>query len=312
MLVHAAIRRDRRRALALGGACAIWGAMFIVNYISFLRPLANDGSLRAHWSDGFMPMSPEAFAWLARACAGLFGGYETMWLDAGTLVPWLRVSWLAAGVSVGGWIWLWTRARHRVATAVLATPLLLTLAASAVHAYAFNGRLVHFLVPVMLISFAAGIQALWRMTEARARYLALSLVLVVLAPTILRGGLWTIRPPGREEIKPVLAWISERIGPDDRIYVYHAADAPYLYYRDHFDLDDHPFIHGTRSDADANFIETDVRRLNAPGRVWVIFSHVWNGEDHQILAALDRIGQRHDSYHAAGASAQLYVIGQGG
>jgi hypothetical protein len=256
--------------------------------------------LQHHWAEGFMPHSAEAVRWIGQSYLQIFGDFATMWLR------WPMVGALAALVGIYG-----VRRRDRVEAFVLAIPAVMTLLAAMGHRYPFSGRLILFLVPLFVIFIVAGIELLWIRLPRAARIVPAVLLLAVVGPPMQRAAWHLVRPPGREEIRPLLAYLRSQMTAYDTVYVYHTADAPYLYYSRRMGLPG--FIHGARPTEDAEAFEKDLRKLRGHWRVWIVVSHVWgeppDTEEDQLLRVLDGAGTRKDQRRAAGASLYLYDLG---
>jgi hypothetical protein len=171
-----------------------------------------------------------------------------------------------------------------------------------------DGRLIHFAVGAAAIVFGAGIWTLGRVPRRNVRVAAALLALAVLAPSTLRAAKWAAQPPGREEMQTILGWLAPRVEPGDTIYVSHAADAAWLYYRERYGLGQRDWIHGRRPAAGQNTAAADAADLRGRGRVWLIFAHVQEKEDERLLHSLGVAGQPIESTAAPGASAHLYVL----
>jgi hypothetical protein len=90
-----------------------------------------------------------------------------------------------------------------------------------------------FSAPVLYLLVAAGAWGvsvwLWR---RRQRWLALALTALLLVALNLRAGIKENLSPvnNREEIQPLVAYLEANLQPQDLIYVYYFAVAPFKYY----------------------------------------------------------------------------------
>ena len=120
----------------------------------------------------------------------------------------------------------------------LGGPLLLAFGAACLHRYPFmahygGNRLMLFSAPVLYLLVAAGGWAgfawLWR---RRQRWLALALTGLLLVALNPRAGLKENLSPlnNREEIQPLVAYLEANLQPQDLVYVYYFAVAPFKYY----------------------------------------------------------------------------------
>ena len=304
-MVSRGARGPALRLAAVGGA---WLALLALNYVAFLRPLTRHAGLDAYWSAAYVPRDASAVPWLGRALHGLFGDYGTMWL------PMPDVAALAAVLGVA---WLWRRDRRLLGMCVL--PVAFALAAAALHRFPFSGRLVLFLVPAVILLVAAGVQATLDATRAGRRLVPGMLVLVLLGPSAGRAIFYAAAPPGREEMKALLAHVRDRKQPGDAVYVFHWSEVPFRYHRDRFGvgpdsfgLADAAVVFGRRVEPTAPALADDLARLRGRGRVWVVLTHTRSlgGPDEGAIVPLilDRWGTRLDEFSAKGARVMLYDL----
>jgi hypothetical protein len=280
----------------------LWVSAFAVNYWVFLRPLVASKGLQEYWAGagagGYPPMSWGIGKWLGGAFLELFAGYATMWLKfyRGGIYPALA----AMGLSIAGFVSLWRR--NRRALVLIALPVALTLMAAGMRKYPFADRLILFLVPLIVLTVAEGG---WFLLNAggRGRLGSALLLGMVLLPTIGRAMVFLIHPPGREEIKPVLAHLGPRMREGDTLYIYHGAEAAFSYYRDECGMPHAPYVVLSRPG--------DVRMTGR--RAWVLFSHVQltadGDEQSALVRSLDARGRCVESYNATGAGVFCYELG---
>jgi hypothetical protein len=193
----------------------------------------------------------------------------------------------------------------------VAGPLLVAMAAAAVHAYPFSGRLLLFLVPVPIVLMAAVVLPARRgdrVDRAVFGVARAAVLLAVLLPSAARAAHFLVRPPGREEIRPVLAELARAVQPGDVVYVYHGASAGFGYYGRRYDWNEVEVIEGRNRDEDVRAFEEDVPGLAARRRAWVLFSHTPAGtpSDARFVALLPTGTRVAKSIEARGAGAYLY------
>jgi hypothetical protein len=151
LFAEAVLARDRRRVLACAATIGCWLVSFGLCYVTTLKQLGNNQYLLGYWAGHFLPLPPKEpgdLAWLADHFFGFFaspGGLGGTEVKAGGVAAFLFVVGL-----VGFW-----RDRRPVAVAIV-LPALLALFASGLHKYPFAGRLLLFLVPLMLLAVARG------------------------------------------------------------------------------------------------------------------------------------------------------------
>jgi hypothetical protein len=304
-------RADPKKRAAFVALAAFWLLLFTLDYGLVLRPLTKHEGLHAYWVSAYMPHDWAAVPWLGQALRGVFSDYGTMWM------PLADVAMLAAA---GGMIWLLLKDRPVLTLLVL--PVAFAIAASAIHRFPFSGRLILFVVPLAILLTGAGVQALLDSLKSSHRFVGAIIVLLIAAPTVGRAAFFAVRPPGREEIKPVLAHIRDHRQANDVIYTLNLTQVPFRYYRDgfgvgldRFGLRDMRWVVGDRIEAtEANFAR-EFEPLRGTPRLWILMTHFGGPPDEGVVipAVLDRMGRKLDEFSARGARALLYDLsGAGG
>jgi hypothetical protein len=302
-------RGSRRQAVALALVVCAWIGAGALNYLVFLRPLTNHRGLIAYWSAGYMPLDAGAVPWLGVSLYRAFSDYSTMWL------PLPDVAVLAAVI---GLACLWRRDRRTLG--LLLIPVALALAASALRRFPFSGRVILFVVPLMTLLIGAGAQAVIEAVRPGRRLVPAAFLLLLLGPTVGRAVFFALRPPGREEIKHVLAHVRDHKRPGDVLYVFNLSQVPFGYYRDRYGLDadrfglaglEHVIGREVAPATEAAFAG-ELAPLRGRGRVWVLLTHTGalGGPDEGTIvpAVLDRWGTRLDARSAKGARVMLYDL----
>ena len=116
-------------------------------------------------------------------------------------------------------------------------------------------------------------------------------------------------------MRPILVALREMPRAGIPLYVYHAAEPAFTYYKDR---SRHPIrlaaepILGVHGRDDWSAYPADLDRLRGRRRVWVVFSHVVKvsgvDEERFLLFFLDRLGWRREEKSAFGASAYRYDL----
>ncbi|MGA9754491.1 MAG: glycosyltransferase family 39 protein [Desulfobaccales bacterium] len=291
-VLWAGLPQDRRSRLALLGS--VWCLAFAAYYLLFIRREV-DPELVAYWAQDFPDLTGLVpfFRWLGSALYRYFryflGEWGVIW---GPLL-------LAAGIVV-----MVRRGRARVLL-YLGGPLLLAFGAACLHRYPFmahygGNRLMLFSAPILYLILAvggaAGFAWLW---HRRQRWLALALTgifLVALHPLAgLNKNLYPIN--NREEIQPLVAHLEANLQPQDLVYVYYFAVAPFKYY---YRGPNHGVCWG-RSCVEKG-LDRAAQAQTSPQRLWLIASHIPDlkflrqftanllGPDWQEAACLTRVG----------------------
>jgi len=254
---------QRLRLASLG---AVWLLTAAGYYLLFIRG-GIDRELVSYWIQDFPDFSGllPFFRWLGPAL------YRYFWYFLGEWgVIWGPVL-LAAGMMV-----MVRRGRARVLL-YLGGPLLLAFGAACLHRYPFmahygGNRLMLFSAPVLYLLVAAGgwgvFDWLWR---RRRRWLALALTALLLAALNLRAGIKENLSPvnNREQIQPLVAYLEANLQPQDMIYVYYFAVAPFKYYY----RGPNSGICWGRSCVEQG-LDPAAQARTPPPRLWLIASHI--------------------------------------
>lgn len=302
LLAEAMLKKDRSRLLAAGGTVACWLASFAACYLLSLRHLGNNQYLLEYWDGHFLPLPPKSagdFAWLLDhffapfAYPGGLGGTE------------IRAGGIAAVLFLVG---LWGLARERWPVAVaLVLPGCFALLASGLHKYPFAGRLLLFLVPLMVLVVARGAWAVVSGLRSAGQPVAAFVLLgVLLAAPTLETYQELRRPMRYEQLDPVLAGVRQQWRPGDRMYVYYGAVPAFTFYTRDTPFPADAATLGTEARANRIEYRDQLATLQGSPRVWVVFSHRHKHEESIIRAYAEGLGRCGQLVQAPGAAAYLF------
>jgi hypothetical protein len=239
---------------------------------------------------------------------------------------------LAAALTVAGIVAL-TRSRRDMSI-LLVLPVVATLLASEAGRYPFSDRFVLFLAPVFVIWVAAGADTLVRSTWRAAPVLAVAAVGLLLAYPAGVAAKRLLSPPGHEEVRTVLRYVSDNWRPGDALFVWYQSENPVRYYDDCTScgvvsqrfvsdtlwprtppsepvsnaLATHPpslFVGVSSHDLDT--YATELAPLRGRRRAWILFSSTW--DDDFAKLTLSCMGRQLDEVRAQRAVAYLYDLG---
>lgn len=295
-------KRDHRRVVACCVTIGCWLASFAVCYFVSLRDLGSNQYLLDYWSGHFLPLppvTPGALAWLLDhffdffAYPGGLGGVE------------VKAGGIAAVLCIVGIVAIW-RDRWTVAVA-LVVPAVLAVAASGLQRYPVAGRMLLFLVPLMLIALARGtetIVAALRPTQPLAAWVLLG---VIVAATTLEMLHQTSQPLRHEQLVPVLSQLRQKWQPGDRVYVYYGAVPAFLFYtrEDRFPG---KVMLGTNHRQHQTGYRDELAHLAGCERVWLVFSHRHKDEESVIRAYAEGLGHCCLEVRQPGAAAYLFDL----
>ena len=301
-----AVRRDSHRFWGLIGIGAAWLTSLGLLYLISLRHLAANSDLASYWSGSFAPIpSWSNLNWYYDAWMGLLKDPAA-----------LPANLITVGLLTIGTVSLALRRPPLMFTVL--TSFLLTLIASALGKYPFSGRLLIFLVPLLFLLVAEGIDRV-RVASLRVNRPLAGLVTASLVAYILWGPVTTAyrnvkSPPIGEHIKPAMSYLSQGYQDTDLIYLYIGAEPAFAFYAPLYGLHRHDYIVGVWARNDPTKYLDDVDKLIGNPRVWVVFSHncswcVVNEQDF-ILEHLGRIGVKKGELISGSAAVYLYDLAQ--
>ena len=297
----------RSDAVRVAGVAALWVLSFGVHYVLFMRALGKNDYLMEYWTarGGFMPWppGPRSFAWPARAFWEVFR--DRARAPVNLLLPEIAIFAFLLGL-----VGLFLKARKVLI--FLAAPVALVLLAAVLRKYPFSERLILFTTPLFLLVIAAGVGFVYDSVGQRGRLIAVLLAAALLLPSAANAARNLVRPPGREEMKPVLRHVAQNWQPGDVLYLYYAGAKVFDYYAPRVGLADVDPIVSTMSRADWFEYVADLEELRDKPRVWVVFmhNHKLDGVDEQklFLMTLDRMGERLGRFEHTDAAAYLYDL----
>lgn len=292
-LVAFAVTSEARRTIArvsvVMGAWAASAIAAIAVSEHHLTPAVHR-YLNVFWRDGFWPLSlhrANIVTWPFLRIASTLGSQLA----------------LPRGVALGGAVlivvgtWAAWRRDRRTAMLVVA-PVLATFGASAAQLYPFTGRLVLFLVPLLLLLLAAGVTAVAEAIEPDAMSLGVFAGATVLLAAVAVRTLRNAPPVYRsEEITPAIAYLRAHAQSGELAYVYYGGAPAFAFYAAREHLDSASYVLGGchRDDPRAYLPELDTLRGRA--RAWLLFAHELPRlrERDLMLRYLDAIGVARDS-----------------
>lgn len=290
---------ERRRLVWLCGAYGFWIANAAWLYSVSGRAVAADSHVVRYWSSGFMPLPPQSLdelRWFPRALGGALRN------AAG-----LRPSWVAATIAGVGYLSLF--ASDRRAWWNFTLPALVTLLASGLHLYPFQGRVITFLVPLVYLLAGAGFAFLW---QSRRRPIAALLLAALLVPAGVHQGELFVHPPAGTEIPSALAYARSHWRRGDLLYVYSGAEYAFRYYSRRFGFAPEDFRIGYRRRKHVEKILEEIEDLRTNGRLWLLFAHVWRsdrlGGEQPFLHCLNRWGTMERAFRPRNASLYLFSM----
>jgi len=303
----------RRAAIVLA---VLWAVGFLANYFLFLAHLYRpDQGLVESNASGFMPFPPRSlsdckwyFTQLFFVFKYIFSHPTGVGEQIGVGTP---IAGLAAALAIVGAVFV---ARDSKPTLViLLGPIALVLVASALRKYPFAGRLILFLLPLLILLIAAGLTSPWVGSNRRQRLAQVVMFAMLSLLPWLSAVNSMARPPITEDVRPVFSYIQQHRQPADLLYLYPGADKAFHFYRERFGLSQMPFVSGQNVMRKAADKPVDLLALRGTKRAWIVFSFLGDrrgttSEEELVLCLLDSMGQRLKQVAAEGASGYLYDL----
>jgi uncharacterized membrane protein len=319
LIASAARRRDTvllRRVLAIA---AVWTVLVGVPAIILLAMQRSGGTgaqyLNAFWQEGFMPLPPrslEDLAWFPKVAKSIFRD------PMGVMTPDQSMGgFFQAGAGMAlclvGFASL--AGRRRFLFAATAAMLGLALLASGLKAYPMGGawvtggRVVLYLVPVLILWMAHGMEQLRASADPGVRFTAVALFALALGPSVVQSVF--ALPTGRNEVRPLLEHARRSWRAGDVLYVHYEVKQPFAYYAPRLGFSEADYRIGrcSRFEPAGYLDQLDALRGR---RVWVLFSNgtgAWEfDESGMIRDYLTRTGRKLDARVAKGASMYLFDL----
>jgi len=302
LAVFSFVRKDWARIGHLSIAFSFWALSLILCYLVSLADLSDNQGLLNYWGGAFMPFPPSSLGDIKWFFSTFFELFDN---PVG-----LSLSGIAALAFLVGSVSIFVQKKEQFFFLVI--PILLTLLASGFHLYPFQGRLLLFLVPSILLFIAEGAEQIRYKTRHNSPFIGITLICLLFLKPSYSAGYHLIKPRTKEEIKPVISYLREHEQSGDLLYVYYSAVPAYKFYSNIFGLNDNIYIEGVSSrDNWGNYID-DIDKLRGNNRVWLLFSHVYThqgvNEEKFFLNYLDRTGTKLDASKSVGASVYLYDL----
>ena len=302
ILLFYLIRRDRSCIFNFSVVFLMWILSFSTLYFVNLNNLGQNPVLLGFWKDGFAPFPPVRISQLKWYIDKFFEVFQN---PVG-----LHLSGIAAFMFIIGLISFFKNKRNVFFPLIL--PIAFLLLASILHRYPLKGRLLLFIIPIVIILIAQGAEEIRAKVNNSYSVIWLTIMAMLFLHPVYYAAFYLKNPSKGEEIRPVMEYVQEGYQRGDILYVYHRASPAFKYYSEKYGFQKGDYIVGVWPGANwKNYIE-DLNRLYGNNRVWIIFSHVDKGGDVDdeefFLYHLDSIGTRLDYFGAHNAAVYLYDL----
>jgi hypothetical protein len=321
-LLGDALARGRRAA---AGWTVLWGsgwaAVFAYHYLHRLRPIMRTSDLNAYWRDFTLPFPP-----LTTADASLYlSSFLRLFrdpLDLPMAVP-------AAILCLAGLALLLRRTPG--ASLLLVSPLAAYGAAAlgglapvpTVNlgpwqpvVYPLYGRVILFVVPLVLIMLAAGLEAIPAGVGTRMRTAAWGLVLLTMAWPGYLAVSRAVRPPPSMDIRSLVGQMKPLLRPGDLIFVQSFGQIPVQFHLTLQGLDDSTRTMSNRTAADRERLKEELLGLRSGQRLWLVtltsgFFPAIRKEKNELMGILSLAADRLATVRSHEAEAELLLVRPG-
>ena len=298
LFLHYWIKKDREKQIATILIGLAWGGSLVILYVINLRHLASSELLLSYWQEGFLELR---LGWFMNIWQGFV---ETpLDFEANAFVVF---AFFIIGL---GFLFKYNWQLGAVIIIISA----LALIASGLHKYSLLGRMLLFAAPLFMITISSGIIGIGSLFKDRYLSFAvqiLPLLYIIWMPFQISLGEF-IQPTYREHIKPTLEYLRDYKRDNDLIYIYYNTGPAFRFYAPKFGLDSSNYIIGSDYSNEPHNYEDEINALKGNGRVWLLFSHIYENGDYNekdiILEFVNRAGSKIREYRVPSTSIYLYL-----
>lgn len=284
----------------------IWLITYSIYYISFIKGHPAREIMLFFWTmaDGFLPANP------------LSKEFYVFLFTKGNLILISLISFGSAGeivlltLIITGIIYLYKIGKSDILILTI-TPLLLHLTLSGLKLYPFEGRLILYTIPGIIILCSAGLSIITDIFTSHIKNKKISYPVIII-PVILLISFFSMSSRGfpikNEEIKNSINFVDQNISEQENIYVYWAANSAFKYYNEvEFVKTKAPVFYGVSSRNNKEKYIEEIKGLK--GKYWFIFSHVKFNEENYITEKLGSLGYKKlKEFKTTGSSCYLYDL----
>ena len=307
--------KDKQKLIWITIVGAVWAAIFLAIYLILLRYQTTSNYLITFWRDlnSYMPMPPwRNLAWFPGSIDHLFANITG--LSKGIIM--ILIPLYLYG------LWMFWKEKNWQWIIVAVLPMGINIIVSAFEKFPFHGRLIMYLVPLVLIVFAKATDGLTSLVNNRiaANALFIALTVIILKPALPTANSYLFTHSYlQDDLHPVLSYIRENRQSNDMAYLYHYVDGQFQYYSPKYNLEDMAIIHGQNYSRNAKKYQGELSSLPRDQRIWFVFSFVGdarvNKSDKQnereyILNYLNENGMLLQEFYSTNdaSSAHLFIL----
>jgi hypothetical protein len=305
----------RKNILPLVAVFAAWLGIFLLYYVFFIAGHPLREFMTQYWKDAFLPKNPfgmDFYACLLERFMLMFAGlYAYSFVDISPMYA-AGISILVFGLAVLFMLGIVRSIRcGKPAPVILGcTPILVHLCLSYFRLYPFEGRLILYLLPGVVLLCAVGFDGIAKTAFSKLKlkqygtWLTMIFPVAFLTPTLSRF------PVKKSEIRESISYIREHIKENEQIYLTSGGPVRgFQYYRD---------IGFARFNKPLPNIEIEnpykwENYIDLHGKFWIVFTTGKESERKKVTLfhQFDSLGfQKLDAFETSGASVYLYDFGE--
>lgn len=240
-----------------------WLVSFCTYYALFIHNHPTQEMMVNHWDDSFMPLNifeRGFYVFLLERVEIMFGsllGFSKLWI-----VPF-----------VFGLVGIVSNKKSKRILFLVLFPVIVHLGLSGFRLYPFDGRLILYLVPFLVILYAQGLWSLFGYVNNKNPKLSMYLLII---PLVINGIIVGRKLPfEHEEIKKSMTFIGQNMEPNSVLYVNRRAIPAFEFYKKDYPqieaMDSIIYSVANRSD----WSKIDGQILKLSGNFWMLFSHMY-------------------------------------
>jgi hypothetical protein len=271
---------------AIFGVCAVWIFTFALYFYGFVYEHPTTAAMRDFWANegAFLPTNPFSFAFLAFLRHQIEVIFQSL-LGFGKIIGFfVLLPILVLGLF----------SKQNTQKILFSAPIIIHLCLSALSLYPFNGRLILYIIPLLLLTLAEGalflsanekIKDFFEDKKQIFKPIFYLFILVLGGISAFLNGF----PIEKQAAKPCLAFMQQHIEPKDKIYIYNGAAAAFRFYTENQKFAfSNEIIFGNAYRGENPKYALEIAQLH--GNVWLFFSHVYEDEEAFICKTLEEKG----------------------
>jgi len=275
----------------------IWGLSFIIYYYLFILDHPSSQFMKSYWKTAFLPTNPLShnfYHFLHIKIEAIFR--YILRIEGNWIIPW--------GIFILGIILLIKSKKIKIVYFAI-MPIVIHLFLSSLKLYPFETRLLLYISPMLIIFYA---KTLYYIYDYLLQKIKIPIYILLIPSIIMMYNIYDKKNFGGkiEDIKYAISYIDKNSNINEDIYLYNMAQDSFQFYIDSklFMLPN-KIIRGSIHRGHNDMYDRELLALR--GKPWLLFSHVYNDEEHYMINLLISRGAKVlESHHYVGGN--LYHI----